>query len=68
MDMIEKKNTWGGKREGAGRKGFCENSVPVCWRVSAEAREWIKTQAKEQGVPVGAIIDALIDDFLRACK
>lgn len=66
--MEKEKSNWGGRREGAGRKGFCEKSVPVCWRVSAEAREWIKTQAKEQGVPVGAIIDALVDDFLRACK
>jgi hypothetical protein len=60
---MEKINTWGGKREGAGRKGFCENAVPVCWRVSAESREWIMAQAKEQGVPVGAIIDELVAAF-----
>lgn len=66
--MDQNKNNWGGKREGAGRKGFCEKTVPVCWRVSAEAREWINTQAKEQGVPVGVIIDLLIDEFERACN
>ena len=58
------KNTWGGKREGAGRKGFCKKTVPVCWRVSEQAREWITQQAKEQGVPVGAIIDGLVE----SCK
>jgi hypothetical protein len=62
--MDQDKNTWGGKREGAGRKGFCEKSVPVCWRISEQAREWIMEQAKEQGVPVGAIIDALVE----SCK
>lgn len=60
---MEKVNTWGGKREGAGRKGFCENAVPVCWRVSAESREWIAEQAKEQGVSIGAIIDELVAAF-----
>ena len=60
---MEKVNTWGGKREGAGRKGFCENAVPVCWRVSAETRERIATQAKEQGVSIGAIIDELVAAF-----
>lgn len=57
------KNTWGGKREGAGRKGFCENAVPVCWRVSEDSREWIMAQAKEQGVSIGAIIDELVAAF-----
>lgn len=60
---MEKVNTWGGKREGAGRKGFCENAVPVCWRVSSESREWIAAQAKEQGVSIGAIIDELVAAF-----
>ena len=61
--MKQNKNTWGGKREGAGRKGFCVKTIPVCWRISAESREWIMAQAQEQGVPVGAIIDELVKSF-----
>ena len=61
--MEQEKSQRGGRREGAGRKGFCEKTVPVCWRISPEAREWIMTQAKEQGVPAGAIIDELVKSF-----
>lgn len=61
---MEQENTWGGKRTGAGRKGFCENAVPVCWRISAESREWIMKQAQEQGVSIGAIIDQLVKSFV----
>jgi hypothetical protein len=60
---MEQTNTWGGARTGAGRKGFCEIAVPVCWRVSAESREWIAAQAKEQGVSIGAIVDELVAAF-----
>lgn len=56
--------SWGGKREGAGRKGFCEKTVPICWRISEEAREWITAQAKEQGVSNGAIVDELVKSFI----
>lgn len=66
--MDQNKNAWGGKRAGAGRKGFCEKSVPVCWRVSEGARDWIKWQAQEQGVPVGVIVDMLINAFEDSCK
>jgi hypothetical protein len=61
--VMDKVKTWGGKREGAGRKGFCEKSVPVCWRISEESREWIMAQAQEQGVSTGAIIDELVKSF-----
>lgn len=60
---MEKSNTWGGKRKGAGRKGFCENGGPVCWYVSEEAKNWMKQQAKEQGVSIGAVLDVLIASF-----
>jgi hypothetical protein len=53
----------GGRREGAGRKGFAPVTVPVHWRISAEANEWIRGQAAEQGVPVGRIIDELVKTF-----
>lgn len=66
--MEQSKNTWGGKREGAGRKGFCDKTTPVCWRISARAKEWIAWQAKEQGVPVGVIIDLLVDSYEDFCQ
>lgn len=52
----------GGAREGAGRKGFCEKSVRVCWRVSERAREWLVGKAEEQNRPIGAVIDDLLDN------
>lgn len=61
--MEQDKKAWGGKRAGAGRKGFCEKTVPVCWRISEESREWIMAQAKEQGVSIGVIIDELVHSF-----
>lgn len=59
--MEQDKKTWGGKREGAGRKR--RNNVLVSWRISPESREWIMNQAQEQGVPIGAIIDELVRSF-----
>ena len=59
--MIQEKTQWGGKREGAGRKR--RNNVLVSWRISPESREWIMTQAQEQGVSTGAIIDELVKSF-----
>lgn len=53
----------GGKREGAGRKAFCEKTVAVHWRVSVRARDWINEQAEQLGEKRGVIIDALIDTF-----
>ena len=58
----------GGARQGAGRKAAIPGSVEVNWRVSAEARDWIKTQAMEQGTSIAAIIEALIDTFEGNCK
>ena len=60
--MEQDKKTWGGKREGAGRKR--RNNVLVSWRISPESREWIMNQAQEQGVPIGAIIDELVRSFV----
>lgn len=54
----------GGKREGAGRKGFCEKTIRVCWRVSERAREWLTATAEEQNRPIGAVIDDLLDSYL----
>lgn len=55
--------THGGAREGAGRKGFCDKTVSVCWRVSERAKEWLTRQAREQNKPIGAIIEQLLDAY-----
>lgn len=54
-------NTHGGARAGAGRKAY--GTTLVSWRVSEAAKEWIKTQAQEQGVTTARIIDELIRSF-----
>lgn len=66
----EKTNGWGGKREGAGRKGYADANemTPVCWRISRQAKAWISEQAKEQGVTTARIIDELIRSFEEQAK
>lgn len=53
----------GGARPGAGRKASAPDTLPVNWRVSRRAKEWLKWQAKEQGVSIATILDMLIDSF-----
>lgn len=50
----------GGCRDGAGRKAFCEDAVSVHWRVSENAKAWLKARAVEEGVSIGAVLDNLI--------
>lgn len=57
----------GGARPGAGRKKMTD-AVPVCWRISRKANGWIRRQAKEQGVSVGAIVDELVKTFEEVSK
>ena len=52
--------THGGKREGAGRKKSA-TSIPVHWRISPSAKEWIVNMAKEQGVSIEKILNILIE-------
>lgn len=52
--------TKGGHREGSGRKAFCEDAVSVHWRVSENAKAWLKAKAAEEGVSIGAVLDGLI--------
>lgn len=54
--------THGGARPGAGRKKMTD-TVPVCWRISKETNDWIRSQAEEQGVTVREIIDELVKTF-----
>lgn len=58
----------GGAREGAGRKGFCEKTVRVCWRVSERAKDWLTEQAAEENKPIGAVIDDLLGEYLEEGK
>lgn len=58
---MEKNNNWGGRREGAGRRK--KDSVPICWKLSKDSRDWIMEQAAQQGVTYGTIIDLLIEVF-----
>lgn len=53
----------GGARPGAGRKRSPRQTVSVCWRLSSDAIDWLKTMADEQGVTPGEIIDELIKSF-----
>lgn len=55
--------TKGGYREGSGRKAFCEDVVPVHWRVSEPAKSWMKQKAVEDGVSIGAVLDKLIKHY-----
>ena len=52
----------GGARPGAGRKKMTD-AVPVCWRISPQANEWIRRQAQDQGVTIARIVDELVKSF-----
>lgn len=58
--------THGGKREGAGRKKSA-TSIPVHWRISPSAKEWIVNMAKEQGVSIEKILNILIESYEDFC-
>lgn len=60
---MEQANTWGGARTGAGRKPNPFNTIAVRWDVKPESKEWLKAQAKEQGVSIAVILDELIKTF-----
>lgn len=56
-------NTHGGARAGAGRKPAKQNSVAVNWRVSAEAKAWMRQRSKELGESTATILDLLIQNY-----
>ena len=60
---MKQETGWGGARAGAGRKPVDKESIAVNWRISPQAKEWILTQAKEQGEPIAVILDELIRSF-----
>jgi hypothetical protein len=55
--------TWGGARTGAGRKAIPFDTIAVRWVVKPETKEWLKAQAKQQGVSIAVILDELIKTF-----
>lgn len=50
----------GGARPGAGRKRSPRGSVLVSWRISPEAREWIKESAEQACITPGEVVDELV--------
>lgn len=60
----------GGKRPGAGRPVIAkhEKRVQMSLSVSPETKEWMSRMAAEQGVPMGVILEVLIDTFEESCK
>ena len=55
----------GGKRAGAGRPAVAEykKRVQLSLSVSPNAKQWMQTQSREQGVTMGTILEVLIDSF-----
>lgn len=59
----------GGRREGAGRPAIDQTRkrVQMSISVAPETKEWMRTQAAEQGVTMGVILEVLIDHFEDSC-
>lgn len=55
--------THGGARPGAGRKASAPDTVQVNWRVTAKAKEWMKSRAVESGSSIAAVLDDLISFY-----
>mgnify|MGYP005611126465 CR=1 FL=1 len=60
----------GGKRAGAGRKALnpADKRVQLSISVSPRANEWMRQMAAEQGVPMGVILEVLIDSYEEYCR
>lgn len=54
----------GGARPGAGRKPFCNKTIPVSWRVSEKSYLWINAVASKRNVPIGAVLDEILDVYI----
>ena len=62
--------THGGARTGAGRKAYRpeDRRVQLGARVKPATQEWLARQAQEQGVPIGRIVEELVDSFIQECN
>lgn len=56
----------GGARQGAGRKAVApsEKRVTLGARVTPETKRWLESQAFEQGVSIGRIVEELVKAFI----
>lgn len=57
--MEETKKTWGGAREGAGRKAKEHSFLSI--RVTPDTAQWIKEYSKSSGISQGAVVDLLVE-------
>ena len=58
----ENKNTWGGKREGSGRKSIGKfNRVTIGLSVPPEVKEKLFAKAKEEGISVSELITRMVE-------
>lgn len=58
----------GGRREGAGRPAVEGKREQLSLSVAPKTKEWMRWQAEEQGVPMGVVLEMLIDAFEESCK
>lgn len=53
----------GGKREGAGRPAMEDKREQLSLSVAPKTKKWMRQMSAEQGVPMGVILEVLIDAF-----
>lgn len=57
-------NTWGGARQGAGRKPKVEGQrVTFSCRLKAETREYLYQQAQQTGLTATEVLETIIETF-----
>ena len=56
----------GGAREGAGRKAVAlqDKRVTLGARVTPQTKRWLESQAFDQGVSIGRIVEELVKAFV----
>ena len=54
--MTDKKNTWGGKREGSGRKKVVQDRAILYAAIERAALNELKRRAKEANKTIGAYV------------
>jgi hypothetical protein len=62
MSKNEKPKTWGGAREGAGRKS--RDLVPVSARIPRELRVRLSVYAKSHDTPMSRVVSQALENFL----
>lgn len=64
--MIQEEKTWGGKREGAGRKSMPEGQkrVNMVVKIKPEIANELRQIAKENKVSVSSIVENILENNL----